>query len=63
VARHAATGEMRFLLVQSFMPAQDVHVLVNPQSADRSPWYPLAFGDRLVTPEWVFPRESLRRWR
>jgi len=63
VVRHATTGETRFLLLQSFMPAQDLHVLKNPQSADGSPWYPLAFGARLVTPEWVFPRESLRRWR
>jgi hypothetical protein len=57
------TGERRFLLVQSFMPAQEMHVLKNPPDADGSPWYPLAFGDRLVTPEWVFPRESLRTWR
>jgi hypothetical protein len=57
------TGERRFLLVQSFMPAQEMHVLKNPGNADGSPWYPLAFGDRLVTPEWVFPRESLRTWR
>jgi hypothetical protein len=56
-------GEPRFLLLQSFMPAQEVHVIKNPQSPTGSPWYPLRFGDRLVTPEWVFPRESLRRWR
>ena len=63
VVENRATGERRFLLVQSFMPAQEMHVLKNPADADGSPWYPLAFGDRLVTPEWVFPRESLRRWR
>jgi hypothetical protein len=63
VAENRATGERRFLLVQSFMPAQEMHVLENPRDADGSPWYPLSFGDHLVTPEWVFPRESLRRWR
>ena len=63
VVENRATGERRFLLVQSFMPAQEMHVLKNPADADGSPWYPLAFGDRLVTPEWVFPRESLRTWR
>ena len=62
VVENQATGERRFLLVQSFMPAQDMHVLKNPATADGSPWYPLDFGDRLVTPEWVFPRESLRGW-
>ena len=62
IVENRATGERRFLLVQSYMPAQDIHVLKNPASADGSPWYPLDFGDRLVTPEWMFPRESLRRW-
>jgi hypothetical protein len=59
----SAAGETRFLLLQSFMPAQQMHVLKNLQNAEESPWYPLDFGDRLLTPEWVFPRDSLRRWR
>jgi Domain of unknown function (4846) len=62
VVESPATGEKRFLLLQSYMPAQDIHVLKNPAGADGSPWYPLAFGERLVTPEWTFPRDSLRRW-
>ena len=62
VVENRTTDEKRFLLLQSYMPAQDIHVLKNPADADGSPWYPLAFGDRLVTPEWTFPRESLRRW-
>lgn len=56
------TGEKRFLLLQSYMPAQDVHVLKNPAAADGSPWYPINFGVTLNTPEWVFPRNQLRRW-
>jgi hypothetical protein len=62
IAENPATGETRFLLLQSFMPAQEIHVLKNPQAADGSPWYPLDFGASLVTPEWEFPRDSLRRW-
>jgi hypothetical protein len=62
VAENASTGEIRFVLLQSFMPAQEIHVLKNPQAADGSPWYPLDFGDKLVTPEWEFPRDSVRRW-
>lgn len=62
MAENNATGEKRFLLVQSFMPAQNVHVLKNPNAADGSPWYPAAFEDDLVTPEWVFSRESLKRF-
>jgi hypothetical protein len=62
VAKSAA-GDTRFLLLQSFMPAQQIHLLKNLQDAEASPWYALDFGERLLTPEWVFPRDSLRRWR
>ena len=63
VVENKSTGEKRFLLLQSFMPAQEMHILKNPAGTDGSPWYTLDFGDRLVTPEWVFPRDSLRTWR
>jgi hypothetical protein len=63
VVENRTTGEIRFLLLQSFMPAQEIHVLRNLAASEGSPWYPLDFGDRLVTPEWTFPRDSLRRWR
>jgi len=50
------------LLAQSYMPAQDMHVLRNPGSADRSPWYVVGMGDELNTPEWTFEWEDLRRF-
>lgn len=56
------TGEKRFLLIQSFMPAQEMHVLKNPAASDGSPWYPADFSGGLVTPEWSFPEGALRRW-
>jgi hypothetical protein len=62
VVENAQTGEKRFLLVQSYMPAQEMHVLKNPAAADGSPWYAAAFGGDLVTPEWTFPASALRRW-
>ena len=56
-----AGGRRVFLLLQSFMPAQDVHVLANPTSPG-TPWYPaLANGD-FDTPEWRFSRSDLRRF-
>lgn len=61
MAENAETGERRFLLLQSFMPAQDIHVLRGPVPA--SPWYPVAFGDELQTPEWTFSSSDLKRWR
>lgn len=62
MAENAGTRERRFLLVQSFMPAQDMHVLKNPGHPSGSPWYPAAFTGDLVTPEWTFPRTALKRW-
>jgi len=64
MAANGATGEKRFLLMQSYMPAQDMHVLKNPKSADGTPWYAMpAQGQELVTPEWIFPAGTLRRFK
>jgi hypothetical protein len=63
VAVNPKTGERRFLLTQSYMPAQDIHVLRNPAASDGSPWYRTDFGDTLVTPEWRFTRQQLKRWK
>ena len=43
-----------FLLAQSYMPAQEIHILINPSNAQLSPWYEIDFGDILDTPEWEF---------
>ncbi|RPI23543.1 MAG: hypothetical protein EHM61_19485 [Acidobacteria bacterium] len=55
-------GERMFLLGQSYMPAQEIHILVNPGSS-RSPWYPARSVGRLLTPEWTFDYRDLRRFR
>ncbi|MGH1366639.1 MAG: DUF4846 domain-containing protein [Calditrichia bacterium] len=60
VAVHRQTGEKQFLLAQSFMPAQDIHVLQNPLSS--SPWYSSDFGSVLKTAEWTFGKDDLRRF-
>ncbi len=46
----------RCLLAQGYMPAQQIHILVNPTSRDLSPWYELTETDagKLYTPEWIF---------
>lgn len=59
---NAATRERRFLLAQSYMPAQDIHILKNPAAADGTPWYSAPISWPLVTPEWTFPQGSLKRW-
>jgi hypothetical protein len=63
VVENPTTGARRFLLIQSFMPAQDMHVLKGAGASEGSPWYALDAGAPLVTPEWTFPPGSLRRWR
>lgn len=57
-----ADGRKVFLLVQSYMPAQEIHVLKNPDSEAMSPWYPLDFGAELNTPEWTFTSDELKRF-
>jgi hypothetical protein len=56
-------GRKVFLLAQSYMPAQDIHILKNPRDAVLSPWYDLDFGEKLITPEWDFSRSELKRFK
>lgn len=62
MARDPRTGRKVFLLAQSYMPAQDIHILKNPMDAKLSPWYGVDFGAVLNTPEWVFARNDLKRF-
>jgi hypothetical protein len=59
MAENKRDDKKAFLLAQSFMPAQDIHVLKNPYNTDLSPWYDLAFGRTLRTPEWWFKDTEL----
>ena len=56
-------GQKLFMFAQSYMPAQDIHVLKNLDDSDKSPWYKLDFGEQLRTPEWTFSKNDLRRFR
>lgn len=62
LARHPGTGENAFLLAQSYMPAQDMHVLKNPCDNRFSPWYKVPREAALQTPEWIFLQSDLRRF-
>lgn len=55
-------GERVFLLLQSYMPAQNIHVLKNPNDRKLSPWYSATETGTLVTPEWEFERSNLKRF-
>lgn len=59
MAVNERTKEKQFLLAQSYMPAQDIHVLKNPEGGV---WYDLNFGNELNTPEWNFSKNDLKRF-
>jgi hypothetical protein len=56
-----AGGARAFLLAQSYMPAQEIHVLRNPRDPE-SPWYTPTADGSLETPEWTFGPRSLMRF-
>jgi len=57
-----ASGEKIFLLAQSYMPAQQTQLLINPMGNDISPWYSLKGKERLITPQWTFELDTLKSW-
>ena len=60
VAEDARGGRV-FLLAQSFMPAQEPHVLRMPDADEV--WYPAAGKGPLITPEWPFDWRDRRRFQ
>jgi hypothetical protein len=56
-----AKGEVKFMLAQSYMPAQEIQILVNPASSE-SPWYDLNFGEYLNSAEYTFTKDQLKRF-
>lgn len=63
VAQNTDTGEKIFLIAQSWMPAQDIHVLTNPHMRpDLSPWYSNRFDGVFYSAECVFDRNNLKSW-
>lgn len=55
-------NEKIFLLAQSYMPAQEIHILNNPANEDMNPWYTLKLKGAFETPEWNFDHEDLKRF-
>ncbi|XOV67924.1 MAG: DUF4846 domain-containing protein [Fluviicola sp.] len=56
------TGEKRYLLAQSYMPAQETQVLINSENPATS-WYSLDTDkDVIYTPEWTFYSSNLKHF-
>ncbi len=62
MAENKSTGKKIFLLAQSYMPAQEIQILKNPNDSGLSPWYSSDISSELKTPEWVFTNPSLKRF-
>jgi Domain of unknown function (4846) len=54
--------EKIYLLAQSYMPAQDIHILKNPVNDFNNPWYKVTEAALIETPEYQFRRVELKRW-
>ena len=62
LAVRPGSGQKVFLLAQSYLPAQDIQILKNPDDPALSPWYKTDFEGPLITPEWVFEKTDLRKF-
>jgi hypothetical protein len=63
MAINKITGKKIYLLAEGYMPAQDIHIVLNPLNPARGPWYEdMAGGKQVVTASWVFEKKQLRRW-
>lgn len=57
-------GHKAILVAQSYMPAQDIHVVTNLRDESNSPWY--IFDESVESfrfPEWSFDASQLKRFR
>jgi len=55
-------GKKIVLLSQGYMPAQDIHIVKNPNYGNLSPWYKVENEMDIITPEWTFKSSQLRHW-
>ncbi len=62
VCKNEKTGEKLFMIQQSYMPAQEIHILNNFNNTKFSPWYSINFSGDLKTPEWTFTKNQLMRF-
>jgi hypothetical protein len=62
IAEDKKSGKKVYLLAQSYMPAQETQILVNPFDSSITPWYELN-NDPIYTPQWTFYLKDLRRFK
>jgi hypothetical protein len=59
--QNKTTGKKYFMLAQSYMPAQEIQVLLNPNAEESTVWYELDTNQSIwQTPEWKFTSDQLK---
>lgn len=62
LAVNPKTNQKVMLLAQSYMPAQEIQILKNPNNNLMNPWYTTDIESVLKTPEWIFYPSQLKRF-
>jgi len=62
MAVNPLNGKKIYLLAEGYMPAQDIHILLNPVMQGMGPWYELTDQKEIVTVSWIFTDNQLRHW-
>lgn len=63
VAVNPSNGKKIYMLLQSYMPAQDIHIVRNFNAASLSPWYEVNERNSIITPGYTFTPNQLKRWK
>lgn len=61
MAENMVTHKRMYMLAQGYMPAQDMHVLINPLKPG-VPWYELNDSAIIYTPQYWFRKTELKRF-
>ncbi len=57
------TGDIIFMVCQSYMPAEEINIVKNLNNSTISPWYNFTDTDHLIIPEWEFHYSDLKRFQ
>ncbi len=60
-ATNSSTGEIAYMLAQSYMPAQELQVLYYPNT--KNVWYFVTDKEKINTPEWTFNSSQLKSFQ
>ncbi len=63
VVENKQNGKKMFMLLQGYMPAQDIHIVKNLSNEAISPWYEIENNEWINTPGYTFKIAELYKWK